>query len=69
MPHVCRLDKRTYLLEIRVPLLMEYTVGQEVLTETLEDVLLGRIPLMLRSRECWLSKLEPEEAFQAGECR
>lgn len=69
LPHMCRLDKQTYALEVRIQMVAEYTVGTEVFTQIFDDVLLGKIPLMLRSRECYLSKLEPEESFSAGECR
>jgi DNA-directed RNA polymerase beta subunit/intein/homing endonuclease len=32
-------------------------------------VVLGRIPIMLRSSKCYLSKMTPEETILAGECK
>jgi DNA-directed RNA polymerase beta subunit len=32
-------------------------------------VVLGRIPIMLRSSKCYLSKMTPEERISAGECK
>lgn len=69
LPHMCRLDRDTYSLEVRVQIDVEYTVGQRTLKSQIDNFLLARLPLMLRSKYCYLTYLEPEKAFEAGECR
>lgn len=68
LPHHCRLDGRTYSLEVQVDVEVEYTVGPKVVTEKIPNFTLGSVPLMLRSKPCYLTQLEPEKAFEAGEC-
>ena len=68
LPHLCRLENKTYALEIRADIDIEYTVGDKPTTKTFENVLLGKIPLMLKSSLCSLSSMTPEELKQAGEC-
>ncbi len=68
VPHMCRLDRRTYSLDMEVKVVIETTVGKETKTEEIPSFLLGQIPLMLRSRPCYLTQLEPSEAFDMGEC-
>ena len=68
LPHTCRLENRTYSLEIRVDIDIEYITDGKTTTKSFEDVLLGRIPLMLKSSICPLSSMSADELKQAGEC-
>ena len=68
LPHLCRLENKTYALEIRVDIDIEYSVAGKTMTKSFSDVLLGKIPLMLKSSLCSLSSMTPEELKAAGEC-
>jgi DNA-directed RNA polymerase II subunit RPB2 len=66
MPHTCRLDNRTYALELRATVLVEYTFANGIQkTRTFDNVLIGEIPLMLRSNKCYLSGVD---GYNVGEC-
>ena len=67
LPHSCRLENKTYALEIRADIDIEYTVGT-VVTKSFENVLIGKIPLMLKSSLCSLSSMTSSELKEAGEC-
>lgn len=69
LPHNCRLDNRTYSLDILVDIEIHYTIGKDIEIRKFEDILLGRIPLMLKSRLCYLSPMTSDELYTAGECR
>ena len=43
--------------------------GKEPETNQYVRVVLGRIPIMLRSSKCYLTNMTPEERIQAGECK
>jgi DNA-directed RNA polymerase II subunit RPB2 len=67
VPHACRLDNRTYALTLQADIEVEYVFGDgSTETRTFPDVLIGKIPLMLRSKLCYLSAL-PGETI--GECK
>jgi len=67
VPHACRLDNRTYALRLIATLDVEYEFADKTTQiVTFEDVLIGEIPLMLRSRLCYLTALEP---MSIGECK
>lgn len=63
-PQECRLRDLTYCAPIYVDI--EYTRGQEVLTQ--KDLLIGRMPIMLRSQNCVLYQKSMEDCFQYQEC-
>jgi DNA-directed RNA polymerase II subunit RPB2 len=67
LPHACRLNNQTYALSIIANIDVEYTFtdGSKEL-KTFPDVLIGQIPLMLRSRLCYLSALD---GYPLGECK
>jgi DNA-directed RNA polymerase II subunit RPB2 len=44
-------------------------VDKEIIKRRFENVLLGRIPLMLKSHLCYLSSMQSDELYEAGECR
>jgi DNA-directed RNA polymerase II subunit RPB2 len=68
LPHTCRLENKTYSLSIIVDIDIEYIVSGKTITKTFENILLGRIPLMLKSSLCALSSMTPEELKESGEC-
>ena len=67
LPHSCRLENKTYALEIRADIDIEYTIGTTT-TKSFENVLIGKIPLMLKSSLCSLSSMTSSELKEAGEC-
>lgn len=69
LPHTCRLENKTYALQINVDIDIEYIVDGTTTTKTFENVVLGKIPLMLKSSVCALSSMTPEELQDVGECR
>lgn len=67
VPHMCRLDNRTYALNLFADIEVEYSFPDNTSqTRTFENVLLGKIPLMLRSRLCYLTGLPN---YDIGECK
>jgi DNA-directed RNA polymerase II subunit RPB2 len=67
LPHACRLDDRTYALTMRGDLDVEYVFADGTTElKTFSDVELGQLPLMLRSKACYLTTLDP---YAAGECK
>lgn len=63
-PQECRLRDLTYSSPIYVDI--EYTRGQEVLTQ--KNLLIGRMPIMLRSQNCVLYKKNYDDLLQFQEC-
>jgi DNA-directed RNA polymerase II subunit RPB2 len=67
VPHACRLDNRTYAMSLFADIEVEYTFeDQSKESKTFSDVLIGKIPLMLRSRPCYLTALPN---YDIGECK
>lgn len=67
VPHACRLDNRTYALSLYADMVIEFSFADgTVETRTFPDILIGKIPLMLRSKLCYLSGLD---GYDIGECR
>ena len=69
LPHWCRLENQTYSLEIKATVDIDYVIGDETITESFDDVTIGRMPLMLKSSLCYLTSMSPEELYDAGECK
>ena len=69
-PQQCRLRDMTYAAPITVD--VEYTRGKEIVTRTSKNgvggVVIGRIPLMLRSSRCVLTGKSEDELARLGEC-
>lgn len=63
-PQECRLRDLTYAAPIYVDI--EYTRGQEVLKQ--KNIQIGRMPIMLRSRNCVLYQKNAEDLMQLQEC-
>lgn len=68
MPHDCRLRNKTYALDVRGGIDMVYTVDGVETTRKFENVLIGRIPLMLKSDLCYLATMTPDQLRDASEC-
>jgi DNA-directed RNA polymerase II subunit RPB2 len=67
VPHACRLDNRTYALKMYADVTIEYEFSNGKKAERFfTDVFIGEIPLMLRSRLCYLTALDP---YTIGECK
>lgn len=67
LPHACRLDDRTYALTLKGDLDVEYVFADKTTeTRSFSNVVLGQMPLMLRSKLCYLTTLD---AYAAGECK
>ena len=69
LPHMCRLENKTYAIDVRVTIEIDYIVGNETETRIFENVALGKIPLMLKSSLCYLSRMTSDELYDAGECK
>ncbi|URD96563.1 DNA-directed RNA polymerase [Musa troglodytarum] len=67
-PHLCRLSDRTYAAPIKVDI--EYTKGNQPNKnpEVKRGLVIGRMPIMLRSRRCVLSGKDEAELSKLGEC-
>jgi DNA-directed RNA polymerase II subunit RPB2 len=66
VPHACRLDNRTYAVTLRGDIDVEYEFNDGTTElKTFADLELGKIPLMLRSKYCYLNTVDPSAA---GEC-
>jgi DNA-directed RNA polymerase II subunit RPB2 len=69
MPNTCRVENRTYTLDIRADIEIVYSFESgEPEVVKFERVMIAQIPLMLRSKYCHLSGLTPEQAYKQGEC-
>lgn len=64
MPHECRIRDMTYAAPIHVDI--EYTQGKWIMTKS--NVLIGHMPIMLGSENCWLSKTKTEDLAKIQEC-
>jgi DNA-directed RNA polymerase II subunit RPB2 len=66
-PHMCRLDNLTYTVVLRGDIDVEYTLADKTThLKTFPDVLIGEIPLMLRSKPCYLTGID---GYDIGECK
>jgi len=70
LPHMCRLDNKTYAFEIRGTVDIDYVYSEtNKETKTFEDVLLAKLPLMLKSSLCYLSPMTSSQLYECGECK
>jgi DNA-directed RNA polymerase II subunit RPB2 len=68
VPHACRLDNKSYMLTFRGDIVFEYVFPEgmgEPVVNTFENIVIGEIPLMLRSRNCYLTAMD---GYHLGEC-
>ena len=67
LPHGCRLDNTTYAVTLIADLEVDYVFPEgRTVTKVFTDFELGKIPLMLRSRLCYLTGVD---GYTVGECR
>ena len=67
VPHACRLDNTSYALTCKADIVFEYVFGEgEPEVKTFENIVIGEIPLMLRSRNCYLTAMD---GYSIGECK
>ena len=70
LPHMCRLENKTYKYDFYGDVVIEYNFPNEPsVTKTFEDIFLGSIPLMLKSSLCYLRPMNSEELYDANECK
>jgi DNA-directed RNA polymerase beta subunit len=65
-PHYCRQKGLTYLLDIYTDVRLT-VAGSDVAIQSFTKVRLGSIPLMLRSKHCWLTGLSASQLAEVGE--
>ncbi|XP_076907938.1 DNA-directed RNA polymerase III subunit 2-like [Bidens hawaiensis] len=65
-PQSCRLSEGTYAAPIFVNI--EYRNGENSPIKYKKDIVLGRMPIMLRSRSCVLHGKDEDELAKLGEC-
>jgi DNA-directed RNA polymerase II subunit RPB2 len=67
-PNVCRTENKTYALDIIADMKVEYQLNETTKEEVIfPKVLLGQMPLMLRSRYCHLTAMDLEQLYAQGE--
>jgi DNA-directed RNA polymerase II subunit RPB2 len=69
LPHACRLENKTYAFDLRADIDVQYIFPDETETVSFKDILLGQIPLLLKSSLCYLRGMTPDELYDAGECK
>ena len=67
VPHACRLDNKSYTLTFRGDITFEYVFPEGApVVNNFENIVIGEIPLMLRSRNCYLTAMD---GYPLGECK
>jgi DNA-directed RNA polymerase II subunit RPB2 len=69
LPHSCRLENKTYAFDLKADIDVQYVYSDETETVSFKDILLGQIPLLLKSSLCYLRSLTPEQLYEVGECK
>jgi DNA-directed RNA polymerase II subunit RPB2 len=69
LPHLCRLEDKTYKLGIQVDFDIDYIFENDTETVRFKDIMLAEIPLMLKSSLCFLSTMTSDQLYDAGECK
>ena len=69
LPHMCRLENKTYAFDMTADITIDYEFGTDVESKTFENVPIAKIPLMLKSSLCALRTMNSEQLYDAGECR
>ncbi|CAN8267479.1 unnamed protein product, partial [Cochlearia groenlandica] len=67
-PHMCRLADMTYAAPIYVNIEYVYGSHGQTTVTAKDDVIIGRMPIMLRSCRCVLHGKDEEELARLGEC-
>ena len=67
LPHGCRLDNTTYAVTLIADLEVDYVFpAGNTVTKVFPEFEMGKIPLMLRSRLCYLTGMD---GYSVGECK
>ena len=69
LPHSCRLENKTYAFELRADIDIKYIFQDSEEIKSFKNVLIGQIPLLLKSSLCYLRGMTPEELYSVGECK
>ena len=69
LPHSCRLDNKTYAFDLRADIDVQYIYEKDTETKTFKNILLGQIPLLLKSSLCYLRGLTSNELHDIDECK
>jgi DNA-directed RNA polymerase II subunit RPB2 len=69
LPHSCRLENKTYAFDIQADIEVQYIYEKDKDTQTFKNVLLGQIPLLLKSSLCYLRGLTSEQLYDVNECK
>ena len=69
LPSQCRLENKTYALDVTADIDIEYTIGGDTITKHFENIHIAKIPLMLKSSYCYLSSMTGDELLSSGECK
>ena len=69
LPHMCRLENKTYALDVRADIDIVYTISGRQEVRSFTSVLIGRMPLMVRSKLCYLHTMTQDQLYEAGECK
>jgi DNA-directed RNA polymerase III subunit RPC2 len=67
-PQECRLRDITYSAPISVDVVYTKRESNKIMQYSQKDVVIGRMPIMLRSSHCILSNKSEEELAKIGEC-
>ena len=67
VPHACRLDNVSYSLTFRGDIQVDFEFPEgKTESKVFENIVLGQLPLMLRSKNCYLSAMD---GYELGECK
>ncbi len=67
VPHACRLDNTSYALTFKADIELEFVFPEgNPETKLFENIVIGEIPLMLRSKNCYLTAMD---GYEVGECK
>jgi DNA-directed RNA polymerase II subunit RPB2 len=67
VPHACRLDNQTYAMNIDADIEIDYVFPDgKTETQKFESIRIGQIPIMLRSKMCYLTQMN---GYDIGECK
>ena len=67
VPHACRLDNTSYALTFKADIELEFAFPEgNSVSKVFENIMIGQIPLMLRSKNCYLTAMD---GYEVGECK
>lgn len=71
LPHQCRLDNTTYSLTMKSNIRVVYKFANvaDSIERKFENIQICQIPLMVRSKHCYLSQINSDEFYNVGECK